>query len=180
MQDLLELELKPKKKWLEQLGIVKKLQVALVISWILIILLSMQLIKTNTQSETKAKAAPVEAKLDMNQARTFARAYLENFFNASDDKSLAYLQAHSEEQLFVKNLYPELMTRRKEKILSELSIDQLYLEELTNTSAKAICFAREEFPHGNYQSRELTIEMLIDLSGAEPKVSSIPVFKVME
>jgi hypothetical protein len=140
----------------------------------------MQLIKTNTLSETKASTAPGEAKLDMDSARTFARAYLENFFNAADDKSLAYLQAHSEEDLFMKNLYPELMARRKDKILSELSIDQLYLEELTNSSAKAICFAREEFPGGSYQSRELTIEMLIDLSGLEPKVSSIPVFKVME
>ncbi len=163
-------------KWLEQLGIVKKLQVALILSWILIILLGWQIMELNQNSE---KTNPVVGvpELDLNRAKVFATKYLEVFFSQVTDEGLQYLKNHSDEKLFIGNIYPELTARRKDNIESDFIIDQLYIEAVTNTSSKAICFGQERFPSGAYQTRDLNIELLIDQSGAEPKITAIPVFR---
>ncbi len=165
-------------KWLEQLGIVKKLQLGLVLSWIIIILLAMQLIDINKNNESREEEMPIIKNIDLEQARIFARDYLEKFFSASSNEDINYLQLRTQEDLFIKNIYPELTNRRKEKITSQLNIEQLYLEEINNHSVKAVCFAIEEFPSGSYQKRQLSIEIIIELEQDQLKVSSIPVFKV--
>ncbi len=163
-------------KWLEQLGIVKKLQVALILSWILIILLGWQIMKLNHNDDNHDPVVGVP-ELDLNRAKVFANKYLEVFFSQVTDEGLEYLKNHSDEELFIKNIYPELTARRKENIEGEFIIDQLYIEAVTNTSSKAVCFGQERFPSGAYQTRNLSIELLIDQNGAEPKVASIPVFR---
>lgn len=163
-------------KWLEQLGLVKKLQLALLLSWILIILLGWQIMKINHNSEKHDPVVGVP-ELDLNRAKVFASDYLKIFFNPVTDQGLEYLKKHSNEELFIKNIYPELTARRKENIESNFTIDQLYIEAVTNTSSKVVCFGQERFPSGAYQTRELSIELLIDQSEAEPKVASIPVFR---
>ncbi len=165
-------------RWLEQLGIIKKLQVSLVLSWILIILLGLQLLE-KSPNHTKEKAPqPIQEKqINPEELKIFSQKYLEVFFAEPNTQNLAYLERHSEASLFIKQIYPSLKAREKQNIHSRLDIEQIYIEELANQKVKISCFAQENFPKADYENRELQIELIIDLEEGSPKVSSIPVFQ---
>ncbi len=167
-------------KWLNQAGIIKKLQVTIALSLVINIFLAQQILKLNKDIDNLKNPAmqklKTKSKPNLEQARIFAREYLEQFFSKPDKELIGYLHDHSEENLFIKNIYPELVARSKQNIESELEIQQLYIEENGAEKVKAICFAREQFLSGNYATRNLSIELIIDME--QMKVNSIPVFKV--
>jgi|GEM_PF-6283945 len=161
--------------WLEQLGIVKKLQVALVLSWILIILMGMQLISSESKQKLIKTIAQTSAVSSSTDIESFARNYINKLFATNSDENMSFLQEHSDSDLYLNNIYPELKAREKQKIHSEFQINQLYIEAENETKSKIVCFGKESFPQGSYQSRELTLELLLDTS--KLKVLSIPVFR---
>ena len=168
---------------MQQAGIIKQLQLALTVAIIIIILLSEQLISNNLTKNPTTKKNPEQSKIIQQspnpvteeELNNLVRAYLNNFFSTKDE-AIDYLKAHTETELFLHSIEPEIKKRIELKLTSQFEINDLYLESINNTQAKAICLGQESFPNGDYQNRNFTIEMLIDI--ATLKIVAIPVFQI--
>ncbi len=168
------------KQWMQQAGIIKQLQLSLTIAIIIIVLLSQQLISNNISKDqvTKKKAIVTETspeKVSEEELNNVVKEYLNNFFSTKDE-AIEYLKAHTETELFLHSIEPEIKKRIELKLASQFEINDLYLETINSNQAKAICLGQESFPNGDYQSRNFTIELLIDTTTL--KTVAIPVFQI--
>ena len=116
-----------------------------------------------------------EIPITETELKAFISEYLRAFFKSSDE-SIDFLRSHSKDTLFQNNLEPQVANRRQANISSDFEIVNSYLESLDENHAKAIFFGQENFPKDDYQSRNISIELIINTK--ELKVLSIPVFKV--
>jgi hypothetical protein len=163
--------------WMKQNSQIKQLQFYLAVSLLFSLLLSMQLVNTNTQLKTLRKSSkiPQTQTHEDNKPEAFVTEYLNSFF-AFDPLSLDYIREHSSQALLAENLEIQLKARRESQIQSELLIHDIYLEYLDANNIKAICFVSEKFTDKNYKDRNLIIELVINLE--KLMVTSIPVFKI--
>lgn len=172
--------------WMKQSGLVKKLQGFLALSVILNMFLFMQILPNNTKEklaevpkEVQASQAQDEttrqSKITEEELKEFVNKYLDNFFSSSQI-ALEFIQSFSSESLFERSLKGELETRISQKINSEFLLDDLFLESVSSTQAKAIILGRESFPNHDYENRSFTIQLIINTEKLQ--VESIPVFKI--
>lgn len=170
------------KSWMLKPGIVKQLQLYLFVSILLNILLVQQLLNINLKQVEAKKSIKVKKiieevkpQLSENDFKNFIQEYLGNFFSI-EESALAYLQKHTDIELYENLIQVELLNRRKQKIHSKFNLEDIYIEEVNSNQVKAICIGREEFLADNYLPRNFTIEFIVDV--LKLKVVSIPVFKV--
>lgn len=172
------------KQWMQQAGIIKQLQLALCVSITIIVLLSQQLISINIskdQAKKKHTTKTEEVQPTVSKQATeedlhnLVKTYLSNFFSTQDE-AIDYLKTHTDTELFLHSIEPELQKRRELKLNSLFTINDLYIESINSNQAKAISLGQENFPNGDYQSRNLTIEMLIDTETLQ--IVAIPVFQI--
>lgn len=177
--------------WMSQSGIVKKLQAALALSIVLNIFLCSQIISNKQQTKTSVKTinekAPTVIDGDINETRQskitekelkeFIKQYLENFFS-STPAGLEFIETFSSKSLFELSLKKELELRITNKISSEFKIDDIFLESISRKQAKTIVVGRETFPQKDYQTRSITLELIIDTE--KILVESIPIFKISQ
>ena len=168
------------KQWMHQPGIIKQLQLALTISIVIIILLSQQIISNKTSKDLANKKAPVIEKeipkqVTEDELNSLIQEYLSKFFSTKQE-ALEFLKAHTETDLYLHSIEPEVLKRTELKLRSEFELNDLYLESINSTQAKAICIGQENFPNGDYQARNFHIEIIIDTSSM--KVVAIPVFQI--
>ncbi len=172
------------KQWMQQAGIIKQLQLSLIIAIIIIVLLSQQLISNNINKDQTSKKNTTTAAATIKQnsnpiseedLNKLVKEYLSMFFS-TELEAVEYLKAHSDTELFLHSIEPELKKRIELNLASQFEINDLYLESINRTQVKAICLGQENFPNGDYQSRNFTIEILIDTGSL--KVVAIPVFQI--
>ncbi len=171
------------KQWMQQAGIIKQLQLALTISIIIIALLSQQLISNNISKDLSTKKKPSATKITKEASKPVTEQelnnvvteYLNNFFSTNAE-AIEYLKTHTDTELFMHSIEPEIRKRIELNLASQFEINDLYLESINSNQVKAICLGQENFPNGDYQSRNCTIEILIDTSSL--KVVAIPVFQI--
>lgn len=171
------------KQWMQQPGIVKQLELALTISIVIIFFLGQQLLGDKLSANQRTKETPnitktTEAELRQvteEELNSLIREYLDNFFSVQSE-SIEYLKLHTETDLYLHSIEPEIKKRIELKLISEFELNDLYLESINSTQAKAICIGQENFPQGDYQSRNLHIELIIDTSAL--KIVAIPVFQI--
>lgn len=170
---------------MKQPGLIKKLQGFLALSIILNLFLFMQILPSATK-ETKVPIevqSPVTAEENINrqskiseaELKEFTEKYLENFFSSHED-SLEFIQDFSSTSLFERSLKSELETRISQKITSQFTVDDLFLDSVSSNQAKAIILGRETFPKHDYENRSFTIQLIINTEKLQ--VESIPVFKI--
>ncbi len=167
------------KQWMKQAGIIKQLQLALAVCLIVIALLIQQLISSNasqvTVKNTTSQVKQEKEEVTEAELQDLVENYLANFFGTSE-AALDYLKTHTETDLFLHNIEPEIQKRIAIKLSSQLALSDLYIESINSNQAKAICLAQENFPNGDYQSRQFNIELIIDTSSM--KIVAIPVLQI--
>jgi hypothetical protein len=171
------------KQWMQQPGVVKQLQLALTVSIVIIILLTQQLISNNLikHESNKEKSAVNETntasqhQVTEDDLNNLIQKYLTEFFSTKEE-ALEFLKAHTVTDLYLSSIEPEVKKRIELKLTSTFELNDLYLESINATQAKAICIGQENFPNGDYQPRNFHIEIIIDTSSM--KVVAIPVFQI--
>lgn len=166
-------------QWMQQPGLVKKLQLFLLISVLLNLILGQEiigsrLIKSEKQPTAQKQILEISSKFTEAELRDFVTQYLKAFFDTSSE-SMALLASQTEAELFILEIKPEIIKRKDLALESHFELDDIYLDSLDDKHAKAISLGREVF-NGDYTDRNLTIELVINTK--ELKVEAIPVFKV--
>ncbi len=166
-------------QWMQQPGLVKKLQLFLFISVLLNLILGQEIInarlaKSKKQTIAQQQIPEISSQLTEVELRDFVTKYLEAFFDTSNE-SIALLASQTEAELFILEIKPEIIKRKDLALESHFELDDIYLDSLDDKHAKAISIGREVF-NGDYTDRNFTIELVINTK--ELKVESIPVFKV--
>jgi len=169
--------------WMKQPGSIKKLQGVLALSVILNLFLFMQFLPSTDKVETVVESQTLttedesnkQSKITEEELKEFVGKYMQNFFS-SNEEALNYIKTFSSENLFERTIKKEMETRMEQKIISEFKLDDLFLDSVSSTEAKAIILGRESFPNRDYEERSFTIELIINTEKLQ--VESIPVFKV--
>lgn len=172
---------------MSQPGIVKKLQASLVFSIIINLGLILQIIElnqrehhryiqsTNKVTKIKASEAISTPRMSVADIQFFAKEYIKNFFQI-DDESLDFIKQHTQSDLFLNNIEPEILNRRSQKLISNFLISDIFIDDIDDKLSKALIIGIERFENNNLSPRTIHLELIIDIE--ELKVKEIPVFDV--
>lgn len=166
-------------QWMQQAGLIKKLQLIVVLSLLLNLALVYELIESRIIPKTVKESVSEELLTNESQIselelRNFVENYLVNFFDLSQS-AIDTLANITDKELFALEIRPEMIRRQEMKLVSKFKLDDIFLDSLDEQHAKAICLGRELF-NGDYMDRNFSIELIIDTNNLV--VQSIPVFRI--
>lgn len=167
--------------WLENPGIVKKLQVALALSLIVNIFLVISKIPSPQKEVTEApimeETSKRQAQVSEIEIKSFIKEYL-NYFFSTGLVAKSFIEKHSDSLLFKGQLEAQLDSRTKAELASNFNILDFYIEPLGKEDFKVILVGIESFINKDYKDREIT--MILNLNYSEDKftVKAIPQFDI--
>ena len=165
--------------WMLQAGLIKKLQLIVVVSVLLNLALAYELIDSRIVSKTVNETVSEdlltnESQISELELRNFVESYLSSFFDLSQ-AAIDRLADMTDKELFVLEIRPEMIRCQEMQLKSKFQLDDIFLDSLDEQHAKAICLGRELF-NGDYMDRNFSIELIVDTKNL--LVQSIPVFRI--
>lgn len=172
--------------WLFEAGLIKQLQLLVVISLFINFGLLFQVYDLNkinkyllmykpkynlvlTGKEFQLKTDNINFDLDQ-----FSKRYLGAFFETSVE-NFNFIQKNTKKEFFNTSVKKQLESRAAAQLASSFRIESLFSEPIGELY-KVIVFGREEFQDEKYQSRNLVLELIFD--PATKKIINIPVFEL--
>lgn len=169
------------KKWLNQPGIVKKLQLLALISLGLNIFLLLNQIPQsakNKPSQELVKPKEEEKKQTSDiEIKNFLKEYL-NYFFGTGLVARSFIEKYSDEELFKNELADQLDQRTLKELSSNFNILDFYIETKAQDRYQIILVGIESFSNNEYQDREITMILELVYQDNKFKVQSIPKFEV--
>lgn len=169
------------KKWLNQPGIVKKLQLLALISLGLNIFLLLNQIPQsakNKPSQELVKPKEEEKKQTSDiEIKNFLKEYL-NYFFGTGLVARSFIEKYSDEELFKNELADQLDQRTLKELSSNFNILDFYIEIKAQDRYQIILVGIESFSNNEYQDREITMILELVYQDNKFKVQSIPKFEV--
>ena len=169
------------KIWLNQPGIVKKLQLLALISLSLNIFLLLNRIPQSCKNKP-AQELPEPKEEQKKQTsdleiKNFLKEYL-NYFFGTGLVARSFIEKYSDEELFKNELADQLDQRTLKELSSNFNILDFYIETKAQDTYQIILVGIESFNNNEYQDREIT--MILELIYRDDKfiVQSIPKFEV--
>jgi hypothetical protein len=166
--------------WLLQPGIVKKLQIALIISVCLNLTLVINKISPTKEKEASQKELKKETvikEVSELEIKNFIKEYLNSFFSTGL-VAQKFIEKHSSKNLYQNELQSQLEMRTNKDLKSNFNIYDFYIETETQTKFKVILVGIESFENKDYKQREITIILDIEKNEDHFTVNSIPKFEV--
>lgn len=166
--------------WLNQPGIVKKLQIALLLSVCLNIFFILSKIpsthKEDSQETITEKQEKVKEVSEL-EIKNFLKEYL-NYFFSTGLVAQSFIEKHSNQSLYDTDLKAQLEMRTNKKLKSNFNVLDFYIEPEGKDKFKVILVGIESFENTDYQSREITMILSIEKTQESFTVISIPKFEV--
>ncbi len=169
-------------RWQRQSGLIKKLELALILSLGLITCLGIQVFdssqkleeaqKPYTQKETHKQE---EYQYSEEEIKTFSQEYLEKFFQITDEAE-KFLLEHTENKFYQEHLVKQVLKRRELQLNSKLEILDLLIEADKGELVKIYCTGIENFSQEEFQDRNIHIQLIIN--SKTKSVINIPIFEI--
>lgn len=167
-------------KWLKQPGIVKKLQIALVVSVCLNLGLALnKLPKEKVLLEEKVESKEFVKETSELEIKNFIKSYL-NYFFSTGLVAQSFIQKHSGKDLFEVDLKPQLEMRTKKDLKSNFTVLDFYIETEAEDQFRVILVGIESFENKDYQNREITMILKLEKTAEKFIISSVPKFEVKQ
>ena len=169
------------KKWLNQPGIVKKLQLLALISLSLNIFLLINRIPHSIKNKP-AQELPEPKEEGKKQTsdieiKNFLKEYL-NYFFGTGLVARSFIEKYSDQELFKNELADQLDQRTLKELSSNFNILDFYIETKAQDRYQIILVGIESFSNNEYQDREITMILELIYQDDKFKVQSIPKFEV--
>jgi hypothetical protein len=169
------------KKWLNQPGIVKKLQLLALISLSLNIFLLLnripQSIKNKPAQELPESKEEEKKQTSDLEIKNFLKEYL-NYFFGTGLVARSFIEKNSDSELFKNELADQLDQRTLKGLSSNFNILDFYIETKAQDAYQIILVGIESFNNNEYQDREITMILELIYQDNNFKVQSIPKFEV--
>ena len=167
-------------KWLEQAGIVKKLQIALAISICLNLFLCLSIIPKPSKKIAEAQEEIIEKEektISETKIKNFIKDYL-NYFFGTGLVAKSFIEKHTENNFFENELAQQLESRTQKKLSSNFNVMDFYIEAIGGSNYKVILVGIESFENKDYQDREITMILVLEHANDSFIVQSIPQFDI--